>query len=65
MSTTNNQSIQQINTAALRGAREAHQPDDFQLQQHLMKGKNMNVDQFAAEIKHLRDAFDNSTTEGA
>ena len=31
MSTTNNQSIQQINTAALRGTREAHQPDDFQL----------------------------------
>jgi hypothetical protein len=27
MSTTNNQSIRQINTAALRGTREAHQPD--------------------------------------
>lgn len=27
MSTTNKQSIQQINTAALRGTREAHQPD--------------------------------------
>jgi len=29
MSTTNNQSIQQINTAALRGTREAHQPGVF------------------------------------
>lgn len=29
MSTTNNQSIQQINTAALRGTREAHQPDEI------------------------------------
>jgi hypothetical protein len=27
MSTTNHQSIQQINTAALRGTREAHHPD--------------------------------------
>jgi len=29
MSTTNNQSIRQINTAALRGIREAHQPDEI------------------------------------
>lgn len=29
MSTTNNQSIRQINTAALRGTREAHQPDEI------------------------------------
>jgi hypothetical protein len=29
MNTANNQSKQQINTAALRGTREAHQPDEF------------------------------------
>lgn len=32
MNTANNQSVQQINTAALRGTREAHQPDVFRKQ---------------------------------
>ncbi len=62
MSTTNNQSIQQINTAALRGTREAHQPDE--IKPTTMKGTSMNADQFATEIKRLRDAINNSTENG-
>lgn len=42
MSTTNNQSIQQINTAALRGTREAHQPDEIEIQ-HTTKEISMNT----------------------
>jgi hypothetical protein len=60
MNTANNQSTRQINTAALRGIREAHQPDAFEPQtpmsQVILAAKTLQRFISANELEVLGDA---------
>ena len=56
MSTTNNQSIRQINTSALRGTREAHQPDVVQLHP-------LNLEKNMTQTAQIDNALTFSTLE--
>lgn len=58
MSTTNNQSIQQINTAALRGTREAHQPDEIKptTKEISMSTAEMRAEDYVTKLERVINA---------